>query len=171
MFPRQSPCLSGHSGHVLFASCMASIHHLIGWHALLLPSSPWQCECPPVSHHHGNGSVPQQPSAWAECKPLNHDHHGNVCLLEHWAVECQWACASVCQKWEGGGVSYSCSRYISSDCSSGILLPICALSLRYYLSRAQFFTSRCVLLQRRGWVLLCRTFPKWGLAGGLNSTN
>lgn len=73
-----------------FASCMASIHHLIGWHAWLLPSSPWQCECPPGSHHHGNGSVPQQPSAWAECKPLNQDHHGNMCLPKRRAVVCLW---------------------------------------------------------------------------------
>lgn len=73
----------------LYASCMASIHHFIGWDAWLLPSSPWQCECPPASHHHGNGSVPQQPSAWAKCKPLNQNHHGNMCLPKHRALVCR----------------------------------------------------------------------------------
>lgn len=88
---------SGHSSHVFsFTSCMASIHHLIGWHAWLLPSSPWQCECPPGSHHHGNGSVPQQPSAWAECKPLNQNHHGNTRLPKHWATVCLRIYVCVC---------------------------------------------------------------------------
>lgn len=72
----------------LHAACMASIHHFIGWDAWLLPSSPWQCECPPASYHHGNGSVPQQPSAWAKCKPLNQNHHGNMCLPKHRALVC-----------------------------------------------------------------------------------
>lgn len=75
----------------LYESCMASIHHFIGWDAWLLPSSPWQCECPPASHHHGNGSVPQQPSAWAKCKPLNQNHHGNMCLPKHQALVCRQA--------------------------------------------------------------------------------
>lgn len=74
----------------LYASCMVFIHHFIGWDAWLLPSSPWQCECPPASHHHGNGSVPQQPSAWAKCKPLNQNHHGNMCLPKRRALVCQW---------------------------------------------------------------------------------
>lgn len=136
---------SGHSGHVFpFASCMASIHHLIGWHAWLLPSSPWQCECPPVSHHHGNGSVPQQPSAWAECKPLNQDHHGNVCLLEHRAVVCLW-------------VRVRKRREIMLATSSGVGDGI-FLSLLYTLysvivfvrRRFFFLPSRCILRQRSG---------------------
>lgn len=114
---------------------MASIHHLIGWHAWLLPSSPWQCECPPGSHHHGNGSVPQQPSAWAECKPLNQDHHGNMCLQKHWAMVCLWACA--CQR-EGKKYNRDMSCIISPAISLYHALFLCQCFL------TQSFTSHCI---------------------------
>lgn len=119
-----------------FASCMASIHHLIGWHAWLLPSSPWQCECPPGSHHHGNGSVPQQPSAWAECKPLNQDHHGNMCLLKHRTV----VCVSVCRREEKKIIYELYHQKLVMEFFS----LYCTFFLSHCLSPAQFFTSHCI---------------------------
>lgn len=139
---------------------MASIHHLIGWHAWLLPSSPWQCECPPSSHHHGNGSVPQQPSAWAECKPLNQDHHGNMCLLKHQAAVCLGVCVCVCV----------CAQQWYQPYHKVLPNEMFSVYLSLYFS-SKFFTFHCILILVGGWVPQCRPCPKWGPAGGLNGTD
>lgn len=133
---------------------MASIHHLIGWHAWLLPSSPWQCECPPASHHHGNGSVPQQPSAWAECKPLNQDHHGNMWLPKRRAVVCLWVwvCFGNMEKKKITTVIWALPSGIGSGFFFSLFSPCLSLSLSIYhvllfchcLSPAQFPPSHCI---------------------------
>lgn len=73
---------SGHSSHVFFSPP--------AWHLSIisLVGMPGSCH-----HHHGNVSVlpvaitmAMGVSPCAQCKPLNRDHHGNVCLLKHWAV-------------------------------------------------------------------------------------
>lgn len=134
---------------------MASIHHLIGWHAWLLPSSPWQCECPPSSHHHGNGSVPQQPSAWAECKPLNQDHHGNMCLLKHQAVVC---------------LGYVCVYQWYQPYHKSLANEIFSVHLALIVLLEQVFHIS-LHPHSGGWVPWCRPCPKWGPAGGLNGTD
>lgn len=119
---------------------MASIHHLIGWHAWLLPSSPWQCECPPSSHHHGNGSVPQQPSAWAECKPLNQDHHGNMCLLKHQAAVCLGVCVCVCVC--NSDISHII-RYCQMKCSLSICHCTSQASFSHFTASSYWWVGGC----------------------------
>lgn len=141
---------------------MASTHHFIGWHAWFLPSSPWQCECPPASIHHGNGSVPQQPSAWAKCKPLNQDHHGNMCLPKHWAVACLWVC--VLRKYKGKELTVGAALYhqamVVEFFFSFFFYTFSTSLLIVFFMHVLFSSFHCIIWAVL-WSLPC---PKWGLA-------
>lgn len=155
---------SGHSSHV-FPSPPA-------WHLSIisLVGMPGSCH-----HHHGNVSVlPVAITMAMGVSPSNHQHGPNVSLLTRITM-------AICA-WYVRGYVWVCVGEREKNYMSCIIrhrwwnfsLPPYLLSLLYILPQSLSFSGTVLhisLHQRSGWVLWCRPYPKWGLAGGLNGTD